>query len=84
MKRGFIAGSLVTLLIALGLAASTPATAEDIHSASPSSATADSVENAVTQSPSPAFYMNQHYGCCSPPSREGLGRRNPPPMADVR
>ena len=51
MKCGFIVKSLVTLLFAIGLAAS---------SATPSSATAQSVENAVTQSN--AFYIGQSYG----------------------
>jgi hypothetical protein len=50
MKHGFVVRSLV-LLFVIGLAAS---------SATPSSATAQSVENAVTQSH--AFYIGQSYG----------------------
>ena len=50
MKRGFVVRSLV-LLFVIGLAAS---------SATPSSATAAPVENAVTQSD--AFYIGQSYG----------------------
>ena len=50
MKRGFVIRSLVALLFAIGLAAS-------LYGTTPSSATAASVENAVTQSN--AFYIGQ-------------------------
>ena len=60
MKRGFVVGSVVTLLLTLGLAISIPSAAEDIDSATPSLAGAEPVENAVAQSP--AFYIGQHYG----------------------
>jgi hypothetical protein len=53
MKYGFIVRSLVTLLLTTCLAAS-------IDSATPSSATAQPVENEVMQSD--AFYIGQHYG----------------------
>jgi len=42
MKRGFVVGSLVALLFALGLAPPIPCTAEDIDHLTPSSATAES------------------------------------------
>ncbi len=59
MKRGFVVGSLLAPLFILGLAASS-CTSEDIGSVTPSSATAESVEKAVTQSD--AFSIGQRYG----------------------
>jgi hypothetical protein len=53
MKRGFVVRSLVALLFVIGLAAS-------IYGVTPSSATASSVENAV--SVSNAFSIGQSYG----------------------